>query len=194
MSNAFWAAATATSTSLAEPSETLVRTLPVEGFTILRVWQELGEFGEGEDDGCALYEGSRRTVDPFSVDEKASVDGGLAGEGVIFELGGVYGWHIENKEERGRRGAGIMGDAGERIYLYPRTGAPTPPGQVGLPPGSGLPIAPRAGQGTSSSTMYRTLKGRDMDGRMLIRAYCTVHSEVGFNRHMRGRLRQKLGG
>lgn len=38
-----------------------------------------------------LYEGSRRSLDPFSVDEKAGVDVDLAVEVVVAELRGVDG-------------------------------------------------------------------------------------------------------
>jgi hypothetical protein len=68
---------------------------------------EKGEFDEtgvnqGEGGGV-LNEGSRGTLDPFSVDEKAGVDGRLACEEVVVKLGAVDGWHGEKQEEE-RRG------------------------------------------------------------------------------------------
>jgi len=51
VSKAFWAAATARSTSLALPAETLVKSLPVEGFTTLRLRKGQREFGEIEEGG-----------------------------------------------------------------------------------------------------------------------------------------------
>ena len=89
----------------------------------LRTGKEQGEFiGVEEGGGSILYEGSRRSLDPFSVDEKAGVDIDLALEVVVAELGGVDGWH--NAGWEGRRKFGRMRGTDEWVcYIYP-TGAP----------------------------------------------------------------------
>jgi len=91
VSKAFWAAATATSTSLVHPSEILVKTLLVEGLKTLRVEEKQGEIVEIEG-SSVLDECSGRTLNPFSV-ENTGVDIDLAFEGVVAELGRVDSWH-----------------------------------------------------------------------------------------------------
>ena len=55
--------------------------------------------------GNALDGGSLRTLDPFSVDEKAGVDGNLTFEKIVVELVGEYARHGEESKER-RMGRG----------------------------------------------------------------------------------------
>ena len=72
------------------PLEILVKTLPVEGLKILRVEEKQGEIVEIEEGSSVLNECSRRTPNPFSV-ENTGVDIDLAFEGVVAELGSVRG-------------------------------------------------------------------------------------------------------
>ena len=71
--------------------------------------------------GCgALYESSRRTLDPLSINEKAGVDVDLASEKDVVELGGVDGWHERSKKRRKEEMTERREGAGEWIYIRSR--------------------------------------------------------------------------